>query len=170
MELFIRKMIEANAIEILNWKYEHPYDFYNNEISIEGLNELMNNHYDAVVDQNEQLIGFFCIGQAAQVPKGYDFGVYDEKLIDLGLGIKPELTGQGFGSQFLKFILNHIQEKTIESSVRLTVAKFNTRAINLYKKFSFEIDKEFYTDRADFITMKLGAGRTGKSRDDRENI
>ncbi|WP_309299184.1 N-acetyltransferase [Ureibacillus sinduriensis] len=38
-------------------------------------------------------------------------------------------------------------------SIRLTVAKFNQRAIRLYEKLGFKKDKEFWTDRAEFMTM-----------------
>ncbi|UPM53593.1 GNAT family N-acetyltransferase [Gottfriedia acidiceleris] len=156
MELYISNMTESYAKEILNWNYAHPYDFYNNELSQEGLNELVNNQYLAVIDQNDNLIGFYCIGQSAQVPKGNEFGVYEKRMADIGLGVRPDLTGKGFGSEFFKFILGEIQEVTNLSTLRLTVAKFNKRAIRLYENFGFKVEYEFCTERAEFITMICG--------------
>jgi len=156
MKLYISKMTESYATEILNWRYASPYDFYNNELSKEGLDELVNNQYLAVIDQDENLIGFYCFGQSAQVPKGNEFGVYEKRMVDIGLGVRPDLTGKGFGSEFFKFILERIHETTNLFTLRLTVAKFNKRAIQLYENFGFKEENEFYTERAEFITMISG--------------
>lgn len=91
-------MDEEYARQILTWKYEAPYDFYNNEESSESLNELLENPYYAVLNQNNDLVGFFCIGKAAQVPFGHTVGAYSEDLTDIGIGMNPTLTGQGLGS------------------------------------------------------------------------
>ncbi|PFH88008.1 GNAT family N-acetyltransferase [Bacillus sp. AFS088145] len=156
MELYISNMTESYATEILNWSYAPPYDFYNNELSQEGLDELVNNQYLAVIDQDENLIGFYCIGQSAQVPKGNEFGVYEKRMVDIGLGVRPDLTGKGFGSEFFKYILGEIQGMTNLSTFRLTVAKFNKRAIRLYENFGFKEENDFCTERAEFITMVRG--------------
>lgn len=156
MELYISKMTESYATEILNWSYAPPYDFYNNELSQEGLDELLNNQYLAVIDQDENLIGFYCIGQSAQVPKGNEFGVYEKRMVDIGLGVRPDLTGKGFGSEIFRFILEGIHKTTNLSTFRLTVAKFNKRAIRLYENFGFKVENEFCTERAEFITMISG--------------
>lgn len=44
------------------------------------------------------MIGFFCVGSPAQVPN--DKYTYSQDFIDVGLGMKPELTGQGMGLYF----------------------------------------------------------------------
>ncbi len=143
MELYISIMTESYATEILNWRYAPPYDFYNIEFSQEGLDELVNNQYSAVIDQDENLIGFYCIGQSAQVPKGNEFGVYEKRMVDIGLGVRPDLTGKGFGSEFFKYILGEIQGMTNLSTFKLTVAKFNKRAIRLYENFEFKEEMDF---------------------------
>ncbi|PGL73078.1 GNAT family N-acetyltransferase [Bacillus sp. AFS055030] len=153
MKLYISHMTQSFATDILNWSYDPPYDFYNNELSREGLAELLNNQYFAVINQEENLIGFFCIGQSAQVQKGNEFGVYEKRMVDIGLGVRPDLTGKGFGSKFFKFILGEIQGMTNLFTFRLTVAKFNKRAIRLYENFGFKVENEFCTERAEFITM-----------------
>ncbi|MFB7140010.1 GNAT family N-acetyltransferase [Gottfriedia sp. NPDC056225] len=153
MQLSIREMTASYAIEIVNWRYVPPYDFYNIKSGKEELDELLNNQYKVIIDQNENLVGFYCTGQAAHVPKGNEFDVYNEKLIDIGIGVRPDLTGKGFGSQFFKFILGDIEDSTNHSAFRLTVAKFNSRAIRLYENFSFTKENEFHTERAKFITM-----------------
>ncbi len=66
--------------------------------------------------------------------------------------MKPDLTGKGFGAIFFSFVLSHIQDE-FNSPIRLTVAKFNHRAIHLYEKFGFIKIMEFSSESAEFITM-----------------
>lgn len=153
MQLMVKSMTEEYARQILTWKYEAPYDFYNNEESSESLNELLENPYYAVLNQNNELAGFFCMGKAAQVPFGSTVGAYSEDLTDIGIGMNPSLTGQGFGAPFFSFILSYIQENYKVDSFRLTVAKFNQRAIHLYTKLGFVKKIEFSRRATEFITM-----------------
>ncbi|WP_245744379.1 hypothetical protein [Bhargavaea ginsengi] len=91
----IRPMGEREAREITGWAYPPPYDFYN--MDGEGAEEL--GEYEAVVEDG-LLIGFFCTGAEARVPAGYGAGAYSKEdgIIDIGLGMKPERTGQGGAS------------------------------------------------------------------------
>ena len=153
MKFTIRNMNEDYAVEILNWRYESPYDFYNNEVNPDSLKELLGDSYSIVLDQNNRLIGFFCTGDSAQVPAGRQFGAYSEAMVDLGIGMKPELTGQGHGSTFFSFVLRYVQDNYEGVPIRLTVAKFNERAIHLYKKFGFVQRMGFNKATTRFIAM-----------------
>lgn len=81
-------MTESYAIEILGWKYDKPYDLYNNVLSGKAIMELTRHSYVAIL-ANEEVIGFYCTGKDAQVPAGNHVGAYDEDYIDIGLGMKP---------------------------------------------------------------------------------
>ena len=142
-------MGENYAREILSWRYSPPYDLYNQEVSAAGVEELLTQSYKAIVDQEGHLIGFYCTGQAAQVPKGHEFNMYQEACLDIGLGMKPELTGKRFGRGFLAFILKEFEA----DSLRLTVAKFNQRAIRLYEVFEFKQAGIFAKGDIEFIIM-----------------
>lgn len=153
MQLLVRDMTEEYAKQILTWKYEAPYDFYNNEETSESLNVLLENPYYAILNQDDDLLGFFCPGSAAQVPFGSTVGAYNEDMEDIGIGMNPAITGQGLGTPFFTFILSYIQETYQLDSVRLTVAKFNQRAIHLYTKLGFVKKVEFSRDTTEFLTM-----------------
>jgi [ribosomal protein S18]-alanine N-acetyltransferase len=153
MQLFVRNMTEEYAKQILNWKYEAPHDFYNNEETSESLNELLETPYYVVLNQDQELVGFFCIGIVAQVPFGSTVGAYNEDMRDIGIGMNPAITGQGFGASFFSFILSYIQETYGLDAIRLTVANFNQRAIHLYTKLGFVKKVEFNRDTTEFITM-----------------
>ena len=154
MKLERKNMDEAFVLEILNWRYDLPYDFYNNECDAEVIKELLEDNYSVVVNDNEELIGFYCAGPSAQVPAGAKVGAYMEDIIDGGLGMAPILTGKGNGFTFFSFVLESIYKTYGNVPVRLTVAKFNQRAIRLYEKFGFMKEMEFTTDFADFQTMR----------------
>lgn len=153
MRLHVKEMDEIFAEEILGWTYEEPYDFYNNEYSVDAVRELLNHSYFVALDDHEEIFGYFCIGESAQVPIGSMFGVYPEGCMDIGIGMNPVFTGQGRGHLFLTFILNYIMGLVGTVSLRLTVAAFNTRAIHLYEKHRFEMEKAFRHGDVVFITM-----------------
>ena len=153
MKIYSRKMTKELAIEILNWHYDPPYDLYNNVVTDEAISELLNEGYTAVVDGREVLIGFYCSGQGAQVPAIRVSGAYSEPAVDIGVGLHPKLTGQGFGNEFFSFILNELGDLNPHSTFRLTVAKFNKRAMKLYENMGFRMESEFKTVNNEFVTM-----------------
>ncbi|PAV29686.1 GNAT family N-acetyltransferase [Virgibacillus profundi] len=153
MQLLSKNMTEKFAMEILSWQYTKPYDFYNNELTSEAIKEMLEESYYAIVDCNDELIGFFCIGKSAQVPVGNQYGAYVEDFVDVGLGMNPVFTGKGNGFRFFSYILRAIQESFPAKDIRLTVATFNERAIHLYEKLGFSKEVKFHTDTAEFITM-----------------
>ncbi len=153
MQLTMQQMDKETAANILEWRYEKPYDLYNNEATEESLDELLDGTYKAVFEA-DRLVGFYCSGIAAQVPKGRNEGAYPEGFIDLGIGMDPELTGQGKGHHFFGYVVSAIKNEHPKQGLRLTVAEFNERAIRLYKKFGFTEAQRFNTEVAVFITME----------------
>lgn len=154
MKLKTIKMGEGFASQILNWRYDPPYDFYNNEHDAEAIKEFLAGNYFAIVNDTEELIGFYCAGSSAQVPAGTKVGAYTKGIIDVGLGMAPPLTGKGNGFTFFSFVLESLYKTYGNVPVRLTVAKFNQRAIHLYEKFGFMKEMEFTTGSAEFQTMR----------------
>ena len=154
MKFSVENMNEISASKILNWQYEEPYDFYNNEHNAEGIKEMFENNYSVVLNQHKELIGFFCVGSSAQVPIGAKVGAYTEDIIDIGLGMAPAFTGKGNGLTFFSFVLESLCKSYGNVPIRLTVATFNQRAIHLYEKFEFIKVMDFTTDSAEFQTMR----------------
>lgn len=145
MLLYSIPVDEKSAAYILSWRYPPPYDLYNDSRGDESLKEFLENPYFVVVDEMNEIIGFYCIGYSAQVPNGYLFGAYEEGHLDIGLGMNPEFTGKGYGSSFFAFILYSLEKKYKRVPLRLTVATFNKRAIYLYEKFGF-VKKMMFDD------------------------
>jgi [ribosomal protein S18]-alanine N-acetyltransferase len=153
LKIYSRKMTRELALDILTWKYDPPYDLYNNEVSEEAISELLNDGFTAVEDEYGMMIGFYCSGHSAQVPAGRGLGAYNEPGVDIGVGMHPKLTGKGNGQVFFSFVLNELDGLNPQAPFRLTVAKFNKRAIKLYENLGFKNRFEFKTNNTDFIIM-----------------
>ena len=155
MEVVFQAMDEASARMILNWRYEPPYDYYNSSnIDEEVQNYLKSgNAYYSVFDAGHQLIGYCCFGKEGQVPGGD----YQAHALDIGLGLRPDLTGKGHGREFMAVILDFASQIYALQAFRVTVAAFNARAIRLYENIGFRRVMEFasqYDGKAFILMMR----------------
>ncbi|WP_253905416.1 GNAT family N-acetyltransferase [Bacillus sp. THAF10] len=153
MKLIFKEMTKEHAENILMWKYEIPYDFYNNDVTEENIFEMMNGNYRCFLNEEDEIIGFFCIGEAARVPAGHPLGIYKEVATDIGLGMNPKLVGKGHGVLFCQHVLDQVQKIELGSPLRLTVASFNKRATHLYEELGFKKKDTFHKGTVEFITM-----------------
>ncbi|WP_054941128.1 GNAT family N-acetyltransferase [Paenibacillus ihuae] len=122
----------------LNWHYDGEYSFYDMEADEEDLAEFLNpeergNSTFAVTKENE-LVAFFSFSQLA------------DRTFDIGLGMRPDLTGKGNGIEFLRAGINFIQSEFKPDKITLSVATFNLRAIKLYSKIGFKDLETFIQD------------------------
>ena len=134
-----RPMNEEDAREIAGWRYEAPYDFYemtNDPDDLAGLldSERRQDYYAILSEDGEDLVGFFCFGVEAQVPGG-DYA--DDGAVDVGLGLRPDLTGRGLGLESFLAGLEFARRRLAPESFRLSVATFNERAIRVYERAGF---------------------------------
>jgi RimJ/RimL family protein N-acetyltransferase len=134
---------EARARVILSWQYEPPYSFYNVEAEhVEGaLPSLVDPGwaYFILWDERDGLVGFCCFGEDARVPGGD----YTTPALDIGWGMRPELTGKGRGEGFVKAILGFASEVYLPNLFRVTVATFNIRSQRVCEKVGFKPVQEF---------------------------
>lgn len=146
---------EDSACEILTWRYQAPYDYYNPDpsrvkhIARHFINR--QNSYYSIHDEDKNLIGFCCFGSEGQVLGGD----YHDDALDIGLGLHPDLTGKGKGKAFFASILGFTCHTFSPMTIRLTVAEFNKRAIRLYENTGFRKTDSFLsrTDGKPFVIM-----------------
>lgn len=141
-------LAEEHARQVLAWRYDPPYDIYNATSGEDGLAELLAGEYYAVLATPDQLVGFFCFGQSARVPAGGAAGCYLRTATDIGLGLRPDLTGRGLGAGFLAAGLRFAHEQLGATTLRLSVLDFNQRAITVYQRQGFVPNCAFTVDRA----------------------
>ena len=145
-------MTEEEAEEVISWRYPGEYAFYDMERDVEDMAELRASHvreakYFSAL-QDSELVGFF------------EFEV-DGEVVEFGLGLRPELTGYGLGSGFLESGLAFARDRFAPQRFRLRVAEFNKRAIAVYERAGFVIDRryvhDFYGTPYDFLEMSRPA-------------
>ena len=102
-------------------------------------------------DESGALVGYCSYGKDARVPGGD----YNEEALDIGLMIKPELTGQGMGTAFAGEIIRNGVAEDAPSKLRVTIAAFNKRAIRTWGKNGFQQTQTFKRDKdgMDFVIM-----------------
>jgi RimJ/RimL family protein N-acetyltransferase len=94
-----------------------------------------------------EVTGFFCLGEDARVP-GWS---YDDSPLDLGMGLRPDLTGQGQGILFLEAVFAHLGQHFPGVPLRATVASWNQRAIRLTEQAGFQEIARFRSARAEHL-------------------
>ncbi|AAP11828.1 MULTISPECIES: GNAT family N-acetyltransferase [Bacillus] len=151
----IHVLTKEEAMEINTWTYEEPYSLYSFSGEKEVIEELLDGTYYGCCDDQGDLIGYFCFGANAQVPGGRDANLYGgEDVIDIGLGMKPALTGKGIGKEFFQAGIAFATKEFNAKMFRLSVATFNTRAITLYKNIGFKQGIIFLSRGREFMLME----------------
>lgn len=136
--LHIVDMSPIGASGIMQWRYDGIYSFYSH-IGQDPDTFMDGTHYMCMDDRN--LIGYFCFGEDARIPTAEE-NVYEDGFMDVGLGLRPDLCGKGLGIVFLKLGLDYARECLGCRDFRLSVAAFNERAIKVYRKAGFCINRE----------------------------
>ena len=122
MQLTIRQADDETHRELAAWRYPPPFDFYNGDVD-----PVLNpERYFGAIDQQGELIGFYYFE-----PKSPD--------LDYGLGLRPNLVGQGLGLEFFLAGLAFARERYQPRRVYPHVAEFNERACKVYERAGFEV-------------------------------
>lgn len=141
--LSFRSMDEASARAILTWRYAAPYDFYNPDWK--GIENAIRcfldpaNAYFCITTDSGDLQAFCCFGPEAQVPGGD----YHDEALDIGLGMRPDLTGQGLGHAFVVAVLGFARRQFAPDVFRVTIAEFNKRAQRVWRGAGFQHTQSF---------------------------
>ena len=108
--------------EVARWRYEPPYDLYNDD----GKPVRNPERFFAVRDETGALVGSLYFEERAS-------GVF------YGLGLRPDLTGHGLGLEFVRLGLAFAHERFPGRPVVLDVAEFNVRARTVYERAGFRV-------------------------------
>ena len=75
--------------------------------------------------------------------------------LDIGLGIRPNLTGHGKGSGFVEAVLDFANKTYSPDRLRVTIADFNRRAQRVWEKAGFHVVQKFQGGwtNMDFVIM-----------------
>jgi [ribosomal protein S18]-alanine N-acetyltransferase len=129
------QMTQEEAEAVAAWHYPEPYAFYDWTADADDLRELLDPElrgeaYWAVRDEADALVGYFSLK-----PK--------DGALEVGLGLRPDLTGQGLGAAFLAAGLDFARGRFSPERFTLAVATFNERAIKVYERAGFARDRVY---------------------------
>lgn len=161
MDVAFGPLSEEDALAVLGWRYDAPYDVYNADpanlaADTATLLDPANRYFVATGPAGAR-VGYCCYGPDARVAGG-DYR--DPDLVDVGLGLRPDLTGRGRGLAFVRAVLAFGRERLGARRYRLTVAAFNERAIRVYERAGFRATGRFRRggapDGPEFVLMVEG--------------
>lgn len=149
---------ENSAYVILNWQYESPYDIYNlaspdPESTLQYLLDPQNAFY-SIYGQNGELEAFCSFSLDGQV----NGGDYSTPALDIGLGVRSDLTGRGLGIQYVNAVIDFAIRTYSPERLRVTIADFNRRAQRVWEKAGFQVVQKFrggWTNMDFVVMMKM---------------
>ena len=144
MDVYFSTMDEAGARDITQWHYEEPYQMYSlqDQTAVDEVVAYLTNPKNCIyrIDDAEQALLAFCsFGDDAQVGGGD----YSEPAMDVGLGMRPSLTGKGLGPAMIAEVLQYALDHFDVQVFRATIAGFNLRAQKAWQKNGFKITQDF---------------------------
>ena len=136
-------MNELYARAIVCWRYDPPYDVYDpgaGDVE-EKIQVLLDPQYAyrAILSPEDELVAYCCFGADARVPGGD----YDEDALDIGLGVRPDRTGHGQGSTYVRAVLDYACSEYAPTVFRVTIAEFNVRAQRVWEQAGFQRIQHF---------------------------
>jgi ribosomal-protein-alanine N-acetyltransferase len=153
----IRDMTAEDARAVAAWRYEGEYAFYDASADADDLAELLDpgewgRRYFSADD--DVLVGFVVLKDSGGI-------------VEIGLALRPELTGKGLGRVFVNAGLSFAAQRYGDPSFELAVAAFNERAITVYQRAGFKIVQcylhETNGDVHPFVRMARGPLSEGSS-------
>lgn len=155
MTFTFRTLDENSAHTILGWKYEPPYNMYDLASSDpeETLQYLLDPQYafHGIYGRSSELEAFCSFGPDGQV----NGGDYDTPALDIGLGVRPDLTGKGLGYQYVNAVIDFAYLTYSPDRLRVTIAAFNRRAMRVWERAGFQVVQIFQGGwtNIDFVIM-----------------
>jgi RimJ/RimL family protein N-acetyltransferase len=125
---------DAYGPEVERWHYEAPYDFYDLASDPEDAAAMR----DPARDEHRRAV----LGEDGRLEAFWYFDWHGD-VVEVGIGLRPDLTGRGLGESFLRAQLEYASEQWRPRTFRLFVAAWNERAITLYERLGFaEVARE----------------------------
>jgi len=133
----VRALTAGEADVIAGWRYPPPYDVYDDRGDDGAGPDALEVRY-AIIEDGE-LVGFCSFGADGRVPGGR----YPDGPLDVGIGMRPDLTGRGLGARYLAAVVGFARRELGATGLRVTVAELNARALRLFEVAGFRRVERF---------------------------
>ena len=130
----VEEWSESHARAVEAWHYEPPWDFYDLASDPQDLAAM---HDPARAEHHRAVLG------ADGSLEAFLYFDWHDDVTDIGIGLRPDLTGRGLGESYLRAQLDYASSRWQPRTFRLFVAAWNERAIRLYERLGFhEVGRE----------------------------
>lgn len=138
MDFVFRPLGWHDTQTVAAWRYPAPYELYDLSRSSllvgVGLHRLL---------APLRAVGFYAV-QWRDIPLAGVFSFRRQgTTVELGLGLRPDLTGRGIGLAFVQAGMAFARGEFAPVAFRLDVATFNQRAIRVYERAGFVPGRRF---------------------------
>lgn len=133
----VRALTAGEADVIAGWRYPPPYDVYDDRDDGAAGPDALEDRY--AITEGDELVGFCSFGADGRVPGGR----YPDGPLDVGIGMRPDLTGRGLGARYLAAVIRFARRELGATRLRVTVAEFNARALRLCEAAGFRRVERF---------------------------
>lgn len=137
--LTLAPMTEEDGRAICEWRYPAPYEMFrwpaweqmtSRELEF-GDPAIRREQYLTVRNQdNGQLVGYVQLFPM-------------EGVVRIGMGLRPDCCGLGWGAIVTKLLLQEARLRQPDAQIDLEVERWNERAIRVYKKAGFVVTDEY---------------------------
>jgi ribosomal-protein-alanine N-acetyltransferase len=139
MQVSIRPITVDDVHEMRTWRYPPPYERYDLDADPSEVDLMLaaaasgEGWYAATHAETGELVGFF------------EFVILGDE-VEVGLGLRPGLTGRRLGAGYLEAGLAFARERWSPARFALDVSPWNERAIRAYERAGF-VRGEVYVRR-----------------------
>ena len=151
----VRDLTPADLADIATWAYDGPWSVY------DSAGELDPSTGYWAVTEGARLVGFLCLGAEARVP-----GLAEaEDLLDVGVGMRPDLVGRGRGAGFAEAALDFAVRRAGRArALRVVVQSWNARSLRLVRGLGFTATGDHPVGAVTFVVLErpvdAAAGRS----------
>jgi ribosomal-protein-alanine N-acetyltransferase len=132
--LRLDRLGDDDVARVLAWRYSDEYASYDLDGSDRAtLAEPGNDHL--AVRRSAELIGYVCLGGEARVAGMIEVPALD----DIGVGIRPDLTGRGESRRLMPAILAALDQWLGQVAFRAVIKSWNHRAQRAAEHAGFQI-------------------------------
>lgn len=150
--LRIRDLTPADLDDISTWAYDGAWSIYD---SAGGRLDPDLGYWAVVEDSGdaERLVGFACLGEEARVPGLAEI----EGVLDVGVGMRPELVGQGRGQVFAATVLEFAAMRRPDR-LRAVVQDWNERSLRLLARLGFARTGTHPVGDVTYVVLEMETG------------
>jgi ribosomal-protein-alanine N-acetyltransferase len=129
MSYVLQPLTAEQGEAMAQWRYPGPWSVYD----VTGTIDPAEGFWAVLDDADGEVAGYACFGVEARVP-----GLEERPgVLDVGVGMRPELTGQGRGKAFAEAVLSHGTTVTGTRRLRAVVQEWNERSRRLLARLGF---------------------------------